>query len=44
MIFAVYIKYLQIIQYHVFDIFWHICKILIRCSKDGNILVDLKIK
>ena len=30
--FVVYIKYMQSIQYHVFGI-WHTCKMFIRCNK-----------
>ena len=30
---VVFVKYLHIIHYHVFDILWHSCKMLIRCNK-----------
>ena len=32
-IFVIYVKYLNSIHYHVFDILWHSCKLLIRCNK-----------
>ena len=33
-IFVVYVKYMQSIQYHVFGIFWHPCNMLIRCNQN----------
>ena len=32
-IFIVCVKYLHSIHYHVFDILWHSCKMLILCNK-----------
>ena len=28
---VVYVQYVQSIQYHVFNLFWHTCKMLFRC-------------